>query len=1106
MENKIEINNKKYLIVVLANFAVALISFFSFIIKDEGLFQLAGDADYLYVPLSILTNKAIKNGDLLWNCSIDLGSGLIPSTAFSIIGSPFWWISLLFQPTLYPYLAWWIIIIKYVVAGVTSFTFFKRYVQNWHCALLGSILYSFSGFQTSNLMFFSFHDVVALFPLLMIGMDILYYEKRKGYMVFAVAINALTNYYFFVAEVVFCTLYFLIRFIVFDRKKGMFIRTLIESVMGVGISAFLTIPAYLSILRNPRSAAMISGKDMLVYDKDVYLRILKALLLPGEMMNGESCISEFSWSSCQLYIPMFGIMLVVAYLLTYRKNWLSASILLFALIALIPIFNASFQFFNEKVYHRWYFMLLLLLILATIEYIDKGNYNKILLSGLVIFSCIIVFAIFIVNYHGKSGTVNLLLIPNVFIIYFVVACLGIILTYIILKMSKKNVLFFLICASTFAVFTTAYTTNLYRNHERTNAKEIYGKIIAIDSLDNCSGYRYKTYDNYRTMCGGVPGMGSTTSVVSPGIFEFYNSIGMNRGVVSEKGPEGIEKLLSARYFWNEFGEIEEDKDIEPIGQVYNSYITESEYKKIPDSEKVLCMLKNVVIKDSDEERLSAFGDNQGKQNNLYEITNRMYSSNRVSISLTNQTNCFMFFSIPFEMGWKAKVNGMTADIIDTNGFIAVPLEKGNNIVELNFSQPGLWFGLTITMLSCFLVAIYMVKQEGNNKLRKTISVVAVICFIGLMTRCISAQYSADYSDYYDHTSNAMYFNSFDGKIGNFIEGLPLQQTVAYPLWHIITCLVGKVIGCFVNDVQTTGNIAGVISTLSFTLITFVVLIKIVFQETKVDICVATALAVFLMIEGPYYVPFVNDSYYAGQLISTAWHNPTTLAVQGIAVFSAWQYKKIMLDECSEIKISKWCAFAGLLGISAIIKPSFYQMFIPVMVSICLIQQIKSKFMRKEIWHKCILSALCCFIPMAHVFMSSNVRMAGSTLSLGVGLFYVLGEYSKHPIGSLIISLVFPLLVLAWDICLKRISTFFVLGLTCLASGYLQYAIFYMKNYPYSGDFAWGCYLATGICFVSAICEGIKNYRMEKNLVWSKTLAIALSGHVLMGAKWFSDFM
>ena len=149
-----------------------------------GLLLVAADFDAEQLSYNMLCNNAIKSGEVLWNWRIDIGSDFVSSFSFYTLGSPFFWLSFLFPASAFPYLVGWIYMLKYAVAGLTSFAYFRRSASE-KSALLGSVLYAFSGFSCINVVFYHFHDVIALFPLLMLGLDKRMQEGKKAPFLFA---------------------------------------------------------------------------------------------------------------------------------------------------------------------------------------------------------------------------------------------------------------------------------------------------------------------------------------------------------------------------------------------------------------------------------------------------------------------------------------------------------------------------------------------------------------------------------------------------------------------------------------------------------------------------------------------------------------------------------------------------------------------------------------------------------------------------------------------------------------------------------------------------------------------------------------------------------
>ena len=155
------------------NLAAGIFSFAWTIIAQRGLFSLAGDFDVQQIPFAMYANDAIKSGNVIWDWSLDLGSNFIGGMSFYILGNPSFWVSLLFPSRYFMYIVGWLYVLKYAFAGLTSFAWIRRHVSDESSAVVASLMYAFSGYMAEDLLFYHFHDVVALFPLLLLGFDLL---------------------------------------------------------------------------------------------------------------------------------------------------------------------------------------------------------------------------------------------------------------------------------------------------------------------------------------------------------------------------------------------------------------------------------------------------------------------------------------------------------------------------------------------------------------------------------------------------------------------------------------------------------------------------------------------------------------------------------------------------------------------------------------------------------------------------------------------------------------------------------------------------------------------------------------------------------------------
>ena len=174
-----KIKDKNLFFCIQICFILGILSFAYFIFARRGAFTLYADFNGQQIPFATLVNQSLKQRNLSgWTWQLDLGSSLIEGFSFYNLGSPYIWLSLLFPATVFPYLVGPLFVLKYIVAGITAYYYLKLFVKDNRYAVIGAVLYAFSGFQTSNIMFFHFHDVVSFFPLLLLGLEKMMSDKR----------------------------------------------------------------------------------------------------------------------------------------------------------------------------------------------------------------------------------------------------------------------------------------------------------------------------------------------------------------------------------------------------------------------------------------------------------------------------------------------------------------------------------------------------------------------------------------------------------------------------------------------------------------------------------------------------------------------------------------------------------------------------------------------------------------------------------------------------------------------------------------------------------------------------------------------------------------
>lgn len=349
-------------------------------LKHDGYFIFYGDYALQQIPFNYHVSQLIRDGQTGWDWMTDLGTDLTGSYSFYLFGSIFFWILSLLPARIIILAMPLMLAFKTGIAAVTSYAYISRYVKKEISAFFGALMYSFSGFQMFNVVYFHFHDVTALFPLLLLAFDSLVKEKRKCCFALVTAVMAFTNYFFFFGQVVFVLLYFTVCCIKKEIKFSWKMLGLIafESLIGVSMAAVLLVPTFMFVSSGSRVSDILSGNDILSYsDNSIVPRIIQsAFLIQDIPSSGKLIVSELNennWASVSLYLPVFTVTGVSVYLKKYRKNVISTVLTICVIAAVIPVLNSAFYMFNTSYYARWFYMPVLFMCIATAICIDEGE-------------------------------------------------------------------------------------------------------------------------------------------------------------------------------------------------------------------------------------------------------------------------------------------------------------------------------------------------------------------------------------------------------------------------------------------------------------------------------------------------------------------------------------------------------------------------------------------------------------------------------------------------------------------------------------------------------------------------------------------------------------
>ena len=694
----------------------------------------------------------------------DLGSGVMNAYSFYLYGSPFFWLSVLLPQSWLPYMMVPLLVLKFGVAGGGAFLYLRRYVKNENYAVLGACLYALSGFAVYNVFFNHFVDVVALFPYLLWALDEAIYENRHGLFAFWVAVNLLNNYFFFVGQVIFLCIYFVCKLTAKDfrltgRKFG---HLLWESVLGVAMGCLLLFPAVLSLLQNPRTIDLSSGWGFLTYAKvQQYLAILLSWILPPDSPYLTSVWSEgvIKWTSMTAYLPLCSLAGAMAYWRSRKADSKKRIVAVCAVCALVPVLNSAFYALNSSYYARWYYMPTLILAAMTVNALEDPDVDLDAPARGIswIMLATLVFAVVPVRDDTtETWSFGVLKNPGQFFAVLGFGLLGLMLYRVLCSKWRQDSRFAQRMTAAVLVFACVFSMvhigigKFGQWHTDSDLVEQDNNALLLKNDLPEGDYRidtYKIHDNIGMWLDKscLQYFGSTAA---PSILSFYPGLGVKRDVRSE--PEisnyALRGLLSVEYLittpekresfedeadagWTYLADMDgytlyHNDNYVPMGFTYDYYVTKATYEASVKTLRSNLLMRALVLEDEDVKAYGQYltelpdemlddlhydsytqdcADRRAHSCSVFQMNNAGFHA-EITLDKAN----LVFFSVPYDDGFTAYVNGEKADILRVDeGLMAVLCPAGASSIDFVYQAAGLSASRVVTAVAIPVWVVYV---------------------------------------------------------------------------------------------------------------------------------------------------------------------------------------------------------------------------------------------------------------------------------------------------------------------------------------------------------------------------------------------------------------
>ena len=724
-----------------------------------------------YTDFVHLSNYIRKDGFPSWSFHIGMGQDMAYSTGF-LFWEPVSWLParLIARALVYQHL------VKTVVAGLFFFRFLTLRKTATPVAILGAMVVAFSAYMTLGSCWYLPAEEVLAFSAILLGVEIALASGRWLWLALAIAFTGMINpFYLYLTALLLCA-YVPCRLISRDGwqpasilRQSLLLAAI--SLFGIALGAFVTLPFLNVVLNSPRGSGATNSLATLasfpIFGLESALHYLTALFRPfandifgtGDNFRGWQNYFEAPQSYCGLICLL---LLPQAVLGGKARNRLLFFLFLLWLIipTVFPWFRYLLWLFKDG-YYRTYslFCVLGLVTVAALvlnRYLRRGPFNLWLmlvwtasLVGLLylpvaawqnVFDGVLrnLVALYLV-FYAIILIAGRLLQKERFAIYLVLVLVALELAHFnYLGVSRRD--FVRKSELTDGIAsdsaTRAALSDLRRDDPSffrltvlragpTGAETISSEPMLLDyySTGSYGSFNDNNYIRFLAAVEALPGSRESDTRWPVGLAgNFVLSLfgGEKYALVADPEPfQGAAQYELVRRYGDRY--LFRNAFSLPFGLVYNRYLSESEFMRLPRERKEQALLAVAVLDDAaanaasrlppigtadvEKELSASFYPAIVEQRRASAFRLSSFTQNRITGDVRLDQNGILVLQSPYSSGWRAYQDGQPISTIRADiGLLGLPVQAGEHKIELRYRNPWLWMG-TITSASAALLLL-----------------------------------------------------------------------------------------------------------------------------------------------------------------------------------------------------------------------------------------------------------------------------------------------------------------------------------------------------------------------------------------------------------------
>ena len=541
-----------------------------------------------------------------------------------------------------------IILLRIGLSGFTMCKYLKYKFKNQSNLryIIFSISYALMAYNVCYFFNYMYFDTVVLFPIVVLGLDKLIYERKNRLYIISLTLSIISNFYIGYMVCIFSLLYFIYNIVIYKLDRNIIKDFIISSLL----SGFMCM-----IIIIPEASELLKGKALLyASSKTEYFKFnMNFLNIFYKFLPGSTSNYDLEYGMVNIYVSLFVIILVIKYFfnkkISKKERITTLIFILFFLLSIsFNLLDFAWQLFQKPIWYpnRYIFTFSFFLITIAMKEITNITYKTNIKENLIIiisFILLTLYSIISLKIHNDNLKIISYILGIILILQY---------TFFLNNKNAKYllVMLFFIEVTTNAIFTLKImgkttTMTQYKTNEEINEKAVK-HIKEIENKDN-NFYRMElstsTVHNSPSLLN-YNGINHFNSVKNAKTLNFLNKF--NYQVTDDTSVEFnnynpyLTSLLGIKYIngskdemyyenvYNESPYMYLNKDALSLGyMIYNKKFKESN-SSYQNTENLINSMLNTDIK-----RYKVIDNFNGEDTEIKEIDNKKYVISKTSIKI-----------------------------------------------------------------------------------------------------------------------------------------------------------------------------------------------------------------------------------------------------------------------------------------------------------------------------------------------------------------------------------------------------------------------------------------------------------------------------------------